>query len=141
MTREPSTQRGLVAQWTNAWASILDERRTGSGKLGVAGAYAGAVAGAVFAPVSLLLVELFGLASSTSVVARLLMPIYMLCFGIAGAVAVGGIAALAAVFPGVSTAGANLTGERRAIRWAGWVGSAVGVLTAAANFYAETTSK
>jgi hypothetical protein len=141
VTGDPTTQRGLVAQWTKAWASILDERRTGSGKLGVAGAYAGAVAGAVFAPVSLLLVELFGLASSTSVLAWLFMPIYMFCFGIAGAVAIGGIAALAAVFPGVSTAGASLTGERKAIRWAGWVGSVVGVLTAAANFYAETTNR
>jgi hypothetical protein len=69
------------------------------------------------------------------------MPIYMFCLGTAGAVAIGGIAALAAVFPSVSTAGANLTGTQKTIRWAGWIGSVLGVLAAAANFYAETTRR
>ena len=103
------------------------------------GAYAGAAAGAAFVPVAFLMVELFGRPSSTSVLGLFIIPFYMFGFGIAGAVSVGVIAALAGMFPTVRTAGADLRGEP-ALKWAGWVGSALGVLAAVANFYVELAS-
>lgn len=139
LTVVPTPHRGLVAQWTNAWATILNERRTGAARLVVAGAYAGAAAGAVFAPVTFLMVELFGRPSSTSVLGLFVVPFYMFGFGVAGAIAVGVMAALAGVAPSLRTAGANLRGAQ-AIRWAGWVGCVLGVLAAVANFYGETAA-
>lgn len=115
---------------------ILDERRTGAGRLGVVGAYAGAAAGAVFAPVAFLLTELFGQPSSTSVLAVFVLPFYMFGFGIASAASVGVIAALAGVCPNLRTIGTSLRGKR-VLRWAGWVGSVSGALAALANFYGE----
>ncbi|MEZ5417501.1 MAG: hypothetical protein R2708_09160 [Vicinamibacterales bacterium] len=138
MNGAPSAERGLTAQWTSAWARVLGERRTGSGRLGVAGAYVGFVAGVVFGPTIFFIAELIGPSSSTSVLALVVMPVLMVLLGVVGACALGVIAAIVGLLPGIGTAGARLPAEESTIRRAGWLGCVLGVLVAAINFYAES---
>lgn len=119
---------------------LLNERRTGFGKLTVAGVCAGTVAGAVFAPVTFALVAMFGRPSSTFVLVLFVMPVYVFVLSIAGAIAIGGLAALAAVCPPLRAYASNLSGGRKTIHRVSWAGGAIGVLVAAANFYVETAA-
>jgi hypothetical protein len=120
---------------------LLNERRTGFGKLAIAGACAGTVAGAVFAPVSFAMVALFGQPSSTFVLVLFALPVYVFVLSFAGAIVISGVAASAAVLPPLRARAANLIGGRKTIRRVTWVGGVIGVVTAAANFYVETANQ
>ncbi len=124
---------GRDMPWRNAWLSLVAERRTTAGRLGVLGAHAGLIGGAWLPFVLLAENELAGRGSSTSVLAIFVLPIYVPLFAFAGAACVGVFVWWVARLSGVGKPPAESLATVQAFRASRWVGVALAAMVTLAT--------
>ena len=118
--------------WRNAWLSLIAERRTTAGRLGLLGAHAGLIGGTCL-PVALVAYEVSGPGSSTAVGAIIALPFYLPLFAFAGTAFVAVLAWGTALVLGGGEPPAESLATVRAFRASRWAGVALAALLALAS--------
>ncbi len=111
----------------DAWLSLITERRTTAGRLGILGVHAGLIGG-TWLPLALVAYEVFGQGSNTAVGAIIALPFYLPLVSFAGAVCVGVLAWAVARLSGGGPPPAESLATVRAFRASRWAGVALAAL-------------